>query len=56
VPARKIVASQLYGVGPADPAIWLGTTLVLVLITLFVSALPAQRATKVAPSTALRQE
>lgn len=56
VPARRIVASQLYGVGPADPATWIGTTLVLVLIALFVSALPAQRAAMADPSTALRYE
>lgn len=53
-PARRIVAGQLYGVGPADPLTWLGMTLVLVVMALFVSALPARRAAKVDPIAALR--
>lgn len=53
-PARRIVESQLYGVGPADPATWLGTTLMLVGMALLVSTFPAYRAAKVDPIVALR--
>jgi predicted permease len=56
VPARRIVASQLYGVGPADPVTWLGTTLILIGLALFVSTIPAYRAARVDPVVALRYE
>lgn len=56
VPARRIVAGQLYGVEPADPAIWLGTALVLVGLALIVSAVPAYRASRIDPVAALRYE
>ena len=56
VPARRIVAGQLYGVEPADPVVWLGTTLILVGLALIVSAIPAYRAARINPVTALRYE
>jgi putative ABC transport system permease protein len=53
---RQIVAGQLYGVGPADPATWIGTTLLLMATALLVSAIPAHKATKIDPIAALRHE
>lgn len=56
VPARRILASQLYGVGAADPVTWLGATLALVGAALFVSAIPASRAVRIDPAAVLRND
>jgi len=52
----NLIAAQLYGVGPRDPAA-LGSALGLVaVIALVASWLPALRASKVSPMVALRAE
>ncbi len=56
VAAGRALASQLYGVKPADPAILLGSALVLGVLTVVASLLPARRAARTDPMTALRSE
>jgi ABC-type antimicrobial peptide transport system permease subunit len=53
---RGVVAGQLYGVKPLDPTVLSGVVGVLLLVGLASSALPARRASRVDPVTALRGE
>ena len=46
----------IYGVGPSDPLTLIAVALVLGLITMIASYIPARRATKVDPLVALRYE
>jgi putative ABC transport system permease protein len=52
----QLIASQLYGVGAADPRVLLEVAAVLSLVTLLACALPTLRASRVAPMEALRNE
>ncbi len=52
----RFVSTKLYGVRPADPAVFLGSCLLVLGITLLASYIPARRATKVDPMVALRYE
>lgn len=52
----KLLKSMLYGVGPADPATLVAVSLVLGLVAVLASYLPARRATQVDPVTTLRSE
>jgi predicted permease len=53
---RRLIASQLYGVGAFDPMVLLAVTGVLALVSLVACLGPARRAATVDPSIALGQQ
>ena len=52
----RVLASVLYGVGTTDVGIFLGTAAVLVAVASFANWIPARRASRIHPVTALRYE
>jgi ABC-type antimicrobial peptide transport system permease subunit len=52
----RLLGAQLYEVSPADPVVFSGVALVHVAISLLASGVPARRAARVDPATALRAE
>jgi putative ABC transport system permease protein len=54
--AAQLVKSQLYGTAPADPLTFLATPLVLVLVAVAATFVPARRVTAMDPAEALRSE
>ncbi|HEX5047432.1 MAG TPA: ABC transporter permease [Gammaproteobacteria bacterium] len=52
---RRVVASQLYGVSALDPQVLALVPLTMLCVALVASYLPARRASRVNPSTALRE-
>lgn len=51
-----LIASQLYGVGSADPRILVGVVLILTLVAIAACLIPSWRALRVPPMEALRNE
>jgi len=54
--AARLVQSLLYGLKANDPVVFAGAALLLVLVGLAASWIPARRAAAVEPMQALRQE
>jgi ABC-type antimicrobial peptide transport system permease subunit len=54
--AGRVLAKILYQVSPTDPLALLSATLMLAIAALLACFIPASRATRVNPMTALRSE
>jgi len=50
----QVLRSQLYGVLPRDPAVMAASTALLLAVTTAACSIPAWRATRLAPTDALR--
>jgi putative ABC transport system permease protein len=56
VPLARLIGTLLYEVSSLDPLTFVAVPLVLSIVALGASALPARRATRVDPVTALKSE
>jgi putative ABC transport system permease protein len=52
----RLIAAQLWGIQPTDPATFTGVSLLLITIALLACFVPARRAIRVDPTEALRTE
>ena len=56
VALSSFLASLLYGVSPSDPWTYAGAASILLLVALAAGFIPAFRASRISPMTALRAE
>ncbi len=54
--STRLLASLLYGISPTEPTILITGTMTVALVALSGSLIPALRAARIDPATALRQE
>jgi ABC-type antimicrobial peptide transport system permease subunit len=52
----QFIRSFLYGVSPSDPLTFAGISIILASVAILASYVPARRAMKIDPNTALRYE
>ena len=54
--ATRLIAKLLFGVGPTDPFTFISVSLILVAVALLACYIPALRATRIDPASAMRSE
>jgi ABC-type antimicrobial peptide transport system permease subunit len=52
--ATRLIGSMLYGTNPRDPAVYVFVAVSVIVVALAASWLPARRATRIEPASALR--
>jgi len=54
--SSRLLTTMLFEVKPNDPAVYLGVAVLLGLVALVASYVPARRASRIDPITAIREE
>ncbi len=52
----RVMASELYGVGPLDPVTYIGVAILMTIVTMLACFVPTRHALRIDPLTALRYE
>jgi putative ABC transport system permease protein len=56
IAVTRVLSDMLYGVGARDPLTFVGVPVLLLLVAFLACYIPARRATRIDPLTALRNE